>query len=57
MRADELDGSAKELDPHRRGVATLPGHLHDRNAHMGLDHLTDIYVSIMSSAIRKLLPR
>ena len=39
---DQLDGAAEELEPHQRRLATLPRDLHDRNAGVRLDQLTDV---------------
>ena len=39
---DELDGAVEELEPHQRRLAPLPSDLHDRNAGVRLDQLTDI---------------
>ena len=39
---DQLDGTVEELEPHQRRLAPLPSDLHDRNAGVRLDQLTDI---------------
>ena len=39
---DQLDRAAEELEPHQRRLATLPCDLHDRDACVRLDQLTDV---------------